>query len=165
MVHSIIKYLKSSNDVKYLALPIRYHEIIYLHKLIRTMLSPTLYARCLRRKNARDGFRKFHITIINPKEIPAISEDTTKRFLNRRISYEISGIGYARKVLMRNFIRNLPVTNHLFYATINSPAIEKIRHDLNLSKTDLHITLGFSHSDIHNTRKNNPNFIKFQKRE
>jgi len=62
------------------------------------------------------------------------------------------GLGTARDMIV-DTVTQASISNRVFYKVIEWPACQALRHSFMLPQRDLHITVGFEHSDLHHVRK------------
>lgn len=152
MPNSTIRFFtSSSNNKQYLALPVRQIDVAPFQNLLQPCQTSWQFARLLRRRNARDGYRKFHITIVNPKEIDTVLPEQVAHLIGRRVKFSILGVGRCRSPVIFSGCNR---RSELFYAVVKAPMLESIRADLGLEPADFHATLGFYYSDNFKIRKN-----------
>lgn len=89
---------------------------------------------------------EYHITIINKKEVADLPPNIFE--VDQR--YEITG-----EPIYRGLGRVIDGDNIVYFIVIDWPEAQKFRSNFGLAPVDLHITMGFTRSDIHGVRKNN----------
>lgn len=93
---------------------------------------------------------KFHITIMNVPEFNR-KQDSKSVIGNDINDIIFKGIGSITKDDM--------VT---YFIIVESNMLNSIRQQFDLTQKDFHITIGFSHKDLFNSRKNIPNIFSIQ---
>jgi len=89
----------------------------------------------------RDGEYAFHVTIIKPKEARQLKKEGVDIEL-KDFNLKFKGIGSTKDN-----------DKEAWYIIVESNEVEKYRKELDLPKSDLHITIGFKNGDIHNKSK------------
>lgn len=108
-------------------------------------------------REKRDG-SEYHLTIIEPQEMKSLTKNNTERIYDKiKDSVDLSMIGIGS-------VTN--ETSSCIYIICISEQLNEFRRELGLKDKDLHITLGFTNTDIHATDKSintmimyNPNTI------
>ena len=160
MPNSTIRFFtSSSNNKQYLALAVRQIDIIPFQDLLQTCQTSWQFARLLRRRNARDGYRKFHITVVNPKEIDTVAPAQVASLIGRRVKFSMSGVGRCCCAVISNVVKgecelSVARPSELFYAVVKASMLDAIRANLGLEPADFHSTLGFYYGDNFKIRKN-----------
>lgn len=105
---------------------------------MRRLLGDATALHCTWRRRLRDGLRH-HITVVTPQEWarrPDAAVDDVP------LSFDLSGLGAARSG-----------GSIAFYALVASDDAARMRARLGLGPHDLHVTLGFVRSDVHDVDK------------
>jgi predicted protein tyrosine phosphatase len=99
------------------------------------------FAAAQRGREDRDGCN-YHITVITPSEAKQTSASALScDYLNSHLGeIELFDFGVGK-------------CNGCYYVVVLIPKLQKLRKQFNLDPLDLHITLGFSGSDVHGSRK------------
>lgn len=121
----------------------------YLHQL-RNILGDDFHAFRDNQKQRDHG--KFHITLVNPFEMKALTSEQQKTLLtshNHFISFELTGLGKVSKDKAS-----------AYFVVAKSRAGQALRAKYGLSEKDFHVTLGFSPNDVHGLRKNSTTLIQ-----
>ena len=95
---------------------------------------------------------KFHMTVMLPSVIRNLSKNKVKfsellEDVNTNCEVDFVGLGSVSEILKTG------EKNRAYYVVCNSFTIDRMLESLNLEKQNLHITLGFDVSDIHNQAK------------
>lgn len=100
----------------------------------------------LENKDARDGGREFHLTLIDPKETRMLRKqgvDLTE-IEDAQLRAVPQGVGKQT---------DESSGNETWFITAESPGADELRSRLGLGTKDYHITLGFTQKDIHGVPK------------
>lgn len=97
-------------------------------------------ATAVKRKMVRDGVNSYHITVVTPDEMEALdSYEGSFECMNDLI---IIGIAHVTQDLSDSWS-----------LVVCSPALQKFRASLGLWEKDFHVTVGFHHSDPHESSR------------
>lgn len=134
------KILKSS----YQALEVRPDAMAPALNQLRSAMSPDLFSHVVKRKAERDEEESYHLTILDPKEFRKLKNEGRLDELQREkpFHFELLGVGTAAND-----------RSQTWFAVARSVAIDHYRYKLGLPRKDLHVTLGFTESDVHGVRK------------
>ncbi len=100
------------------------------------------FQKSLKAREGRDDTFDFHITVMTPKEKKLTNFDVSQYELLDPIELYDLGLG-----------RQKQDGTTVYYVVIISPQLEKLRAELQLPHFDFHVTLGFTHTDIHDVPK------------
>lgn len=133
------KVLKNS----YMGVELRPEAVAPAMNQLKTAMAPELFELIVRKKAERDGLDKYHMTVISPAEYRRL-RNTGKRITtpDSGLRFELIGVGTASNS-----------KTQAWYGVAQSPIVDRWRSELGLPKHDLHVTLGFTSSDVHGVPK------------
>ena len=132
------KVLKNS----YLGCELRPETIAPALNQLKTAMAPELFELITRKKAERDGVDKYHMTVVAPAEYRRLSSRERVTPPQEGLRFDLLGVGTASNSKTQTW-----------YAVAQSPIIDRWRRELGLPKQDLHVTLGFTSSDVHGVPK------------
>lgn len=105
---------------------------------MRRLLGDATALHCTWRRRLRDGLRH-HVTLVTPQEW---SKQPDEPLADAPLSFDVGGLGVARSG-----------GSIAFYALVASEDAVRERARRGLGPHDLHVTLGFVRSDVHDVDK------------
>lgn len=139
-VHGVgrISVLKHS----YMGIALRPELLAPALNQLRSAMSPRLFEHITRKLQERNGAGQFHITVVSPREFRRLKNQGIAVSSQENFSFEILGVGSASNEKSQSW-----------HAVVESPLLNRYRHELNLPRKDFHITLGFTVDDVHDAPK------------
>lgn len=147
VIPSCLALRQSSSGREYLAARISYAAIQPYLELLRERVGQRAYDDYLERKFRRDG-DEFHVTVVRPTETENLPRDLLLSCQDRAVSFNCLGLGQVSQT-----------DNEAFYVVVDSPEVLALRDQLCLPGHDLHITIGFKQTDIHDVPKDHTSII------
>jgi len=113
-------------------------------------------------REKRDGY-EYHITIIHNSQLELMKQ--RPEFKDMKEDQFISKVLQAFQQVEDNWTdlglgTAKDKSNQAWYRIVQWDSANKVRESLGLSSTDLHITVGFSGSDVHNVKKDISTLVK-----
>lgn len=143
-----LEIISDVNRQKYLAVDFNQTVAINFIQMLESVC-PRFDKKCVTNLYNRNGIGKFHITVLSVPEMSKAKELDT---IHIDISdIEIKGVGSLTDMHMETF-----------FIVVESKKINQFRTSLGLKEKDLHVTIGFTHKDLFNGRKNIPNLIEIK---
>lgn len=104
------------------------------------------------KKDERDGGRKFHLTVLSPKETRQL----------RKQGADLSGLDTAEIHAIPQGVGRVENSegDEVWFITVSSPSADTLRESLGLGPKDHHITLGFTNKDIHGVPKDESTLVQ-----
>lgn len=134
----------------YLGIPIAHQHVQPYLEELRSYLSESDFRLYTENQKARDQ-DTYHITFINPREHVAIRPMVVESLVGEGGLIEMLGVGVAESVGDRTY-----------FVVCESPQLQRLRDQVGLEASDLHVTLGFDANDMHDVRKDRSTLIKDQ---
>lgn len=118
----------------------------YLDEL-RLNTSAAEYHQLIGNQQERDSGH-YHLTVISPPELELLDTEDTQSLIGLEVILQPLGVGKVSKL-----------QNSAYFVVVECSVIDQLRDDLALPEKDLHITLGFNVSDIHDRSKGSSSLI------
>ena len=118
----------------------------YLDEL-RLHTSAAEYQQLIGNQQERDS-GQYHLTVISPPELELLDTEDTQTLIGLEVILQPLGVGKVTKL-----------RNSAYFVVVECSVIDQHRDDLVLPEKDLHITLGFNVSDIHDRSKGRASLI------
>lgn len=140
------KLLKNS----YMGIELRPETVAPAMNQLKSGMTPDLFERIVRQKAERDGLDKYHMTVISPREYRELMNDGREIAIPEAgFDFSLLGVGTASNS-----------KTQAWYGVAQSPVIQRWRRELQLPVHDLHVTLGFTGTDIHGVVKDSTTLVK-----
>jgi hypothetical protein len=147
-----VKQIYSLLDGPYLGISVSPCEFVFAFDVLSTLVSPDEYLTLTSRQANRDS-SLFHITVVTPNEYAAITSTESQAFVGgQTVGFSMLGLGRAQFA-----------EDECFFVVVESLEIQAIRQAVGLPAKDLHITIGFNSSDIHNARKDRTSLLQLER--
>ena len=124
------------------------------YEYLASRVSEKTYKELVSRKNERDGADKFHITVVNYKDLKKLYKNPVMKprvdeIFKKGYNFTLEGVGTAKND-----------EGQAWFAVVTSPELQEARNTLGLPPTDLHVTLGFvGKKDVYGVPKGFDTFI------
>lgn len=108
---------------------------------LRSAMTDDLFTHVSAMKAQRDGEEKYHLTVLSPKEFREFKKAKLE-LPEKAFDFEVLGVGTAANE-----------KSQTWFAVAKSASIDEWRASLGLGSHHLHVTLGFTVTDVHGVDK------------
>jgi len=109
---------------------------------LAAMVPVSTFKRITKRRDERDGEGHYHMTVISPSDYRKLRKAGVEVNKSKSFDFTVKGVGTQRNDESQSW-----------FAVVESPEAQEYRRSLGLDPHDFHVTLGFTHKDVHGLRK------------
>lgn len=126
----------------YLGFSVRNEAITPALEALARMVPSSTFKRITARKDERDGAGHYHMTVISPADYRKLRKQGIALDKEKRFDFTVKGVGTQSND-----------ESTTWFAVVESPQAQEYRRSLGLDPHDFHVTLGFTHKDVHGRPK------------